>query len=88
MRWLTGHCAEAEIDARFAKIAGQKLRMGIGDVQNAGVAEAFEIVNTALRAPRSPRQAAGERCGARYFKKIPAVEGHDWRCAILFEGRQ
>src|SRR6202042_203527 len=88
MRWLPGHCAEAKIDARFAKIAGQELRMRIGDVQNAGVAEAFEIVNPALRAARSPRQAAGERCGARYFKNIPAGEGHDWRCAILFKERQ
>src|SRR5580704_5157239 len=83
MRRLPGHRAEAEIDARLTKISRQKLRMRIGDVQDAGIAEALEIVNAALRAVRSSRQAAGERCGARYFKKIPAVEGHDRHCAIF-----
>ena len=65
MRRLSSHRAKPEIDARLAKIAGQKLRMRIGDVQDARIAEAFEIVDAGIGAARAARQAAGERGGAR-----------------------
>src|SRR5205085_5849467 len=39
MRWATGGRAKTEIDARLAKIGGQKLRVTIGEMQHAHVAE-------------------------------------------------
>ena len=65
MRRPSSHRSDAEIDARFTKISGQKLRMRVGDMQNARIAEALEIVNAAFGAVRSPRQFAGERRCAR-----------------------
>ena len=68
MRRIAPHRADAEIDARLAKKHRPKLRMGIGDVQDARIAEALEIVNAriivgGLRA--NARQAAGQGGGAR-----------------------
>ncbi len=68
MRRVAPHRSDAEIDARLAKKHRPKLRMGIGDVQDSRIAEALEIVNAriiigGLRA--EPRQAAGQRGGAR-----------------------
>ncbi len=57
MRRLALHRADAEIDARLAKIHRQQLRMRVGHVQDARIAEAFEIVDAALSArAREPRQ--------------------------------
>ena len=65
MRWLSSHRANPEIDARLTKIAGQKLRMRIGDVQDPRIAEAFKIVDAGIGTARRARQAARERRGAR-----------------------
>ena len=53
--------------------------MGIGDVQDARIAEALEIVNAriifgGLRA--NARQAAGQGGGARQRQEIAAADGH------------
>ena len=64
MRWLSSHRANPEIDARLTKIAGQKLRMRIGDVQDARIAEAFKVVDAGIGTARRARQAARERRGA------------------------
>src|SRR5882672_10089315 len=77
MRRLSGHRADPEIDAGLAKIHGLQLRMGVGHVQDAGIAEAFEIVDAwRIGAAREPRQARGERGGAREGDKFPAADGH------------
>ena len=60
MRRLALHRADAEIDARLAKIHRQQLRMGVGHVQDARVAEAFEIVD-ALRVGARGQGAAVPR---------------------------
>src|SRR3979411_3290607 len=77
MRRLSFHRTDAEIDAGFAKIHRQQLRMGVGHVQDAGIAEAFEIVDACrVGAAREARQAPGERRGAREGDKFPAADGH------------
>src|ERR1700724_3101068 len=45
MRRLAGHRADADIDAGFAEIDRLELRMRVGHVQDAGIAEALEIVS-------------------------------------------
>src|SRR5579871_2481350 len=83
MRRLACHRADAEIDARLAEISGQELRMRVGDVQDARIAEMLEIVDASFRAAHKARQAGSERCGARHFKDIPAADGHGRQRAIL-----
>ncbi len=57
MRRPALHRADAEIDARLAKIHRQQLRMGIGHVQDARIAEALEVVDARrVGAAREPRQ--------------------------------
>src|ERR1700737_4834349 len=71
------HRADPEIDARLAKIYRQELRMRVGQVQDARIAEAFEIVNAgAVGAAGDTRQSTRERGSAGEFKKIPAADFH------------
>src|SRR4051812_41185352 len=68
MRRIASHRAHAEIDARLAEKHRPKLRMGVGDVQDARIAEALEIVNACIiigGLRTEPRQAAGQGGGAR-----------------------
>jgi hypothetical protein len=66
MRRVALHRPDAEIDARFAEEHRPKLRVGIGDVQDARIAEALEIVNARIiGAARQPWQAAGQGGCAR-----------------------
>ena len=57
MRRVALHRADAEIDAGLAEEHRLELRMRIRDVQDARIAEAFEIVD-AVGAAREARQAA------------------------------
>jgi hypothetical protein len=51
--------------------------MRVGHVQDARIAEAFEIVEAwALGGARESRDAAGQDGGARTLKKIPPVDFH------------
>ena len=45
MRRLTRHGADADVDARLAEIALAQLRVRIGHMQDADVAEAADVVN-------------------------------------------
>ena len=77
MRRAALHRADAEIDAGLAEIHRQQLRMGIGHVQDARIAEAFEIVNAgAIGSAADARQSAGERGGTRESKEIAAADRH------------
>ena len=51
--------------------------MRVGHVQDARIAEAFEIVDAdTVRAARYARQDAGKRGSAREVKKVSAADGH------------
>src|SRR5580698_2515190 len=77
MRRFPLHRADPEIDAGFAKIHRRQLRMGVGHVQDARIAEAFEVVNAwAVGAARDPRPTACKRGSACEAKKIPAADDH------------
>src|ERR1700712_2535761 len=75
VRRVAQHRADADIDARLAKIDRLELRMRVGHVQDARIAEAVEIVG-AVGAASAPRQAACERRSARERQEIPAADGH------------
>ena len=71
------HRAEPEIDAGFTKIPRQELRMRVGHMQDARIAEALEVVDAGIvGAARDTRQRAGERGRACEFEKIPAADCH------------
>ena len=56
-----------------------KLRVGIGDVQYARIAETFKIVNARIAIGRlrtDARQAGGKSGGARKRQEIASAEGH------------
>ena len=77
MRRLSLHRGDPQIDARLAKINRQQLRMGVGHMQDARIAEALEIVNAgAVGGARDTRQSARDRSGARELQKIAAADGH------------
>src|SRR6185437_14706 len=74
MRRLALHRADSEVDVRLAEKHRLQLRMGIGHVQDARIAEAREIVNAG--AARRPWPSIRERGDARELEKIPAADGH------------
>src|SRR5262249_8687146 len=77
MRRVAAHRTDADIDARLPEKHRAKLRMRIGDVQDAGVAEALESVDARIvGAACEPRQAAGKRGGACERQEVPAADGH------------
>src|SRR5947209_3677951 len=58
MRRPRCHLADADIDAGLADIDRIELRMGIGEVQDARVAEALDVVDArGLGGGHTPRQA-------------------------------
>jgi hypothetical protein len=70
--------------------------MGIGHVQDARIAETFEIVDAGIiGAARETRPSACERGSARELEKIAAADGHQvsllvlifWLSMILSENR-
>ena len=52
MRRLAAHGADADIDARLAEIHRRELRMRVGHMQDAGIAEAADVVNRVSSAAR------------------------------------
>src|SRR6187402_1817076 len=71
------HLTDTDIDAGLAKIDGIELRMGVGDVQDARVAEPFEIVNArGLGATRQPRQAERGGSSSCTLQEITAADRH------------
>ena len=78
MRRLSRHLADADIDAGLAEIDRVELRMRVGDVQDARIAEPFEVVNArGLGAARKPRQARAMRQQRRCsLQEIAAADRH------------
>ncbi|MGY4484465.1 hypothetical protein ACVWWR_003656 [Bradyrhizobium sp. LM3.2] len=77
MRRPSRHLADADIDAGLAKIDRIELRMRVGEVKDARIAEPFEVVNArGLGSARKPRQA--ERCGGEpsILQEIAAADRH------------
>src|SRR5690349_13741504 len=76
MRGLARHLADTDIDAGLAEIDRLQLRMRIGHVQDACIAEALEVVDARrLGGARGTDDGAGQR-GARHLQKIPAADFH------------
>ena len=77
MRRLARHGADAKVDAGLAEIDRFQLRMNIRGVQDARIAEAFEVVDAGgVGTARRARQAARQRDGGTCLQKIPAAEPH------------
>ncbi len=78
MRWLAGSRAHTDVHARFPKVHGQQLRVTVGDVQQAHIAEGRQVVQRGCQVPgQSP--AAIERessrgCGGQQLQELAA--GH------------
>ena len=77
MRRPALHLADPDIDAGLAEIDRQQLRMRVGQVQDAGIAETFEIVNGgSVGGAGKARPSARQRGSARHLQKIPAADFH------------
>src|SRR5215471_14573703 len=78
MRRPALHVADADVDARLAEIDRAELRMRIGDVQDARVAEALDFVDARVVdcGAREARPRARQRGGRRHLQKIPAADAH------------
>ena len=62
MRRLAGHIADTKIDAWFTETHRQKLRMRVGRVQHAGMAEFADVVEfVGFCRAREPRNDARKR---------------------------
>ena len=86
MRRPSLHRADAEIDTRFAEIHRQQLRMRVGHVQDARIAEAFEIVDAGVVGAARERGKAGESAAApvslrksRRRMVMRCLRASDWR---------
>src|ERR1700728_668300 len=73
MRRLAGHRADADIDARLAEIDRQELRVAVGHVQHAGIAEAPDIVGVVGGCKADTRHNAGERRRRENFQYVAAT---------------
>jgi hypothetical protein len=77
MRRLACHRADPDVDARLAEMNRQQLGMRIGDVQDARIAEALEIVHAAgIGCPCDPRPRGRKPRSAGELEKTPAAHGH------------
>src|ERR1700704_2627055 len=62
--------------------------MRVGDVQDARIAEAFEIVNAGVvGGGREPRQSTRQRGSAGELEEIPAADGHAMSPRLLVIAR-
>ena len=75
MRRLAGHGAYAEIDAGLAEKHRPQLRMRVGNVQDARIAEAFDVID-AVGAARETRQRGRQCSGTGNLEKFSAADGH------------
>ena len=68
MRRLAPHLADAEIDAGLAEKDRLQLRMGVGQMQDARIAEAVEVVEA--RGVGGARDARSDGAGERRAPKV------------------
>jgi hypothetical protein len=80
MRHLAHHVADAQIHVRLAEVDGHQLGMAVGDVQQADVAEARQVVHLGGRAWRPAQDCcAGHAAGAgdgQHLEEFAAIHGH------------
>src|SRR6516162_8952664 len=77
MRRPAQHLADPDIDARLAEINRPELRVNVGQMQDARIAEAFEIVEAwRFRGARAAGSAAEQEGCASYLQKIPPADFH------------
>ena len=72
MRRLAAHGADADIDARLAEINRQKLRVRVGQMQDARIAEAADVVRSSSVSAALPdaRQDRRESAASRRNSSI------------------
>jgi len=61
MRRLSGRCADTQIDIGFAEVDRQQLRMAVGEMQQARVAERLRVVVERRAGREVERRRAGDR---------------------------
>jgi hypothetical protein len=88
VRQASLHRAEAEVDARLAKVDRLQLPMAVGDVQEGDLAEWRDVVQAALRAGRigfgvAAEGHAGHRGRPQHLHKLAPRKGHAPSCARL-----
>ncbi len=74
MRRVARHGADADIDARLAEIDRRKLRMRVGQMQNAHIAEAADVVQILVGRQCDARNGAGRRRGGAIAQEITAIQ--------------
>ena len=74
VRRLSTHIADADIDARFAEIHRLQLGVGVGQMQDADIAEAADVVEIVVGRQRDARRNAGSGRDAKPAQEIPAVQ--------------
>jgi hypothetical protein len=74
MRRFSPHIADADIDARLAKKNRLQLGVAVGQMQDADIAEAADVVKVIVGGQRQARRDAGSRGDAKPVQEIPAVQ--------------
>src|ERR1043166_144182 len=84
VRRTAGHRPDADVDARLAVMNRRELRMGVGDMQNADVAEAADVVNVVVGSDPDPRHDTG--ADGRDESTQEPTAGHGQVSAIRYQG--
>ena len=74
MRRFSAHIADADIDARLAEINRLQLGVGVGQMQDADIAEAADIVEIVVGRQRDARRDARSGRDAKPAQEIPAIQ--------------
>lgn len=71
---LAAHGADANIDAGFAKEDRLELGVGVGQMQDADIAKAADVVKVFVGCDTSARHNTGRRRGGETVQKISAMQ--------------
>ena len=74
MRRFSTHVADADIDARLAEIDRLQLGVGVGQMQDADIAEAADVVEIVVGRQRHARRDARSGSDAKPAQEIPAIQ--------------
>ena len=74
VRRFSAHGADAEVDARLAEIDRGELCVGVGQMQDADIAETADVVGIAVRRQRDARRDAGGSRGGKIAEEFPAIQ--------------
>ena len=74
VRRFSAHIADADIDARLAEIDRLQLGVAVGQMQDADIAEAADVVEIVVGRQRHARRDARSGGDAKPAQEIPAVQ--------------